>query len=705
MTPVGPSTCWTLVFRATSGSRSPATSGNRSPATSGNRSPATSGSRSSAGQLRVAVIVKATFIFVPDRAMLLVEPDAIVAADRRHLRAPESSLLAASDLVPWRPRADVTLRGHAKAPQGQATTVMGVRFMVARGEGMVLDKRLVIQGPPGPLGPAGGPTPITSIPLVYENAAGGPGCLENPVGVPEGSGRWPTILDANRQPRPVGFGPISAAWAIRGRLWHAPHDPRGAGIPEFPPDFEWEYFNAAPPDQRLPYLHGDEWVGFEGMNSQIPRVQSCLPHAQGVARLYGPEPETRGGKPIPLVADTLTVDTDQLRCWVVWRGAFTVENEAELDGLHVVAGVETPERRVVFPAAYSAAASATPVVSPAPAPVSARASRRAAQRELAETQSASSTPESGERRPVMPFGPFGSAPRDVRQSPPRDVRQSPPRDVRQSLPRKKPDKRLLAMRVFDPGAAAQVSTTAAPAARPAEETIEPVSAVAPPIPFAQSAPPTPFTQKAPPSVFSRTAEVTSPITPAPATPFEHPPAAATPAKRARPGRGATLALDASAFVQPPEAVLPFAGGGHSGHPAIAPAHATPEELASLPPATPFDHASGLAREAVRPSFSPPAPLLHASALEPPCLVLQEGAYSCTAFMTYWRVMHGMHDPAPRRRALPRTRRHPGTNRRARSIAGTCAPGPSARGRDDPARRPSRGRASCGQKERVHARRS
>ncbi len=184
-----------------------------------------------AGQLRVAVIVKATFIFVPDRPMVLVDPDAILTADSRRARAPESSLLAASDLVPWRPRADVTLRGHAKAPLGQVTTVMGVRFMVARGEKPVLDKRLVVQGSPGPGGPAAGPAPFTSIPLVYDLAAGGPASPENPVGVAENSGRWPNILDAAQAASAGGLRAALRRVAGARAPLARPRDPRGLGDP------------------------------------------------------------------------------------------------------------------------------------------------------------------------------------------------------------------------------------------------------------------------------------------------------------------------------------------------------------------------------------------------------------------------------------------------------------------------------------------
>jgi len=69
----------------------------------------------SGGQLRVTAIVKATFILSPDQPMLLVDSDPIVRADEHRDRSPTSSLLVAGDRVPYRPRADVVIHGHARA--------------------------------------------------------------------------------------------------------------------------------------------------------------------------------------------------------------------------------------------------------------------------------------------------------------------------------------------------------------------------------------------------------------------------------------------------------------------------------------------------------------------------------------------------------------------------------------------------------------
>jgi hypothetical protein len=298
------------------------------------------------GQLRVAAVVKAGFVLAPDGPMLLTAPEPLVDRDRHHDRDPGRSLLAASDLVPYRPRADVLLTGHARAPVGWPTARLGLRVMVARGPELLLDKRLAAQGPPDE---HGAPTPFTSIPLEYERAAHG--ADDNPAGVAAESGAWPGIVDRWHRAEPVGFGPIAARWPTRRRLLRDPEALR-APIPALPADFAWEYFNAAPPDQQIAFLHGDEWVGFEGMNSQLPRVQSYLPGARGVAKLYGPEPGLQAGRAIALVADTLTIDADRLRVSLVWRGSFAVSSEAALASLRVFAGVETATEPLVFPASY-----------------------------------------------------------------------------------------------------------------------------------------------------------------------------------------------------------------------------------------------------------------------------------------------------------------------------------------------------------------
>lgn len=306
------------------------------------------------GQLRVAVVVKATFVIAPDAAMVRVDPEPLLRADRHAAKDPLRSVIAASDRVPYRPRCDVVLVGQARAPIGVPVARLGLRLMVARGSELLLDKRLSAQGPRDANGE---PAPFTALPLGYELAAGGP---ENPVGV--AAHGWPNLLDRWHRAEPVGFGPIGDRWPARRRLLRDA-SVLDAPIPDFPPDFPWDFFSAAPGDQRIAFLHGDEWVGFEGMNAQIARVQSYLPSARGVARVYGPEAGLAAGRAVQLVGDTLAIDADRLRVSAVWRGSFSVASEEALGTLRIWAAVEAAGEPAAFPASYQEAMQA-----PAPAP-------------------------------------------------------------------------------------------------------------------------------------------------------------------------------------------------------------------------------------------------------------------------------------------------------------------------------------------------
>lgn len=303
------------------------------------------------GQMRVAVIVKATFTIAQDQPMALVDPDPTLHADKRLPGGAADSISEASDLVPYRPRADVLLRGYVRAPWGRPVPSMAVRLMVARGHALLLDKRLAVRGSPDPSGLSRDPSPFESMILAYELAARSP---ENPVGIPEGEGRWANIFDPRQPGRPVGFGPISPRWPSRRRLLGAHEASLDAPIPNLPVDFAWAYFNAAPEDQRIDFLRGDEWVGFEGMSAQLPRVQSYLPRARAAARVHGPGLDPHAGQPLSLVADTLAIDAASMRCWVVWRGSFPAAHEGALASYHVYAGVETADRSLIFPVGHAA---------------------------------------------------------------------------------------------------------------------------------------------------------------------------------------------------------------------------------------------------------------------------------------------------------------------------------------------------------------
>jgi hypothetical protein len=194
------------------------------------------------------------------------------------------------------------------------------------------------------------------MPLVYERAYGGPGHVENPLGVgilrsSGGRRSLPNVLHPDPPPatpvNPPGLAPISVLWPARRRLLgQTPQKVLEQPIAAIPDDLDDVYFQAAPADQRIDYLDGDEWIVLEGLHPAWPNLRMGLPSARGVARVYRPD----GSSPaLALWADTLLLDGDTERCSVTWRGSFPVPSEAALSAFAVAAGVETMGRPLEWP--------------------------------------------------------------------------------------------------------------------------------------------------------------------------------------------------------------------------------------------------------------------------------------------------------------------------------------------------------------------
>jgi hypothetical protein len=246
--------------------------------------------------------------------MAPVAPRPIVVDEQE--AGPGLGLRDASDLAPYLAQTDVWLtghavrHGHAGRDGGRPQTpgrFLEVRLALVRDGEAILDKSIE---------------------------------LDPRAATPGRSGVAPQV------PIP-SMGPLSRSWPIRRqRLGTA--DPRrleGAAI-DVPESFDWTYFQAAPLDQRIGPLRGDEWLLLEGVHPTLPRIETQLPGARAVARLYGPFPA--GFRPLPLVLDTVRVDADKRCCLLSWRGHFPVAGEETLASLHVMAGVELPGRTLVW---------------------------------------------------------------------------------------------------------------------------------------------------------------------------------------------------------------------------------------------------------------------------------------------------------------------------------------------------------------------
>jgi hypothetical protein len=322
-----------------------------------------------AGRIHVAVVVKATFAFVRDRAMVPVDPEPIAVAEQHLEQNAARSLLAASDLAPYRPAADVTLHGHAVAFQGRPARSFQVRMMIAREGRTILEKLLFVRGTRDRSSPSAEPAPFLKMPIVYELAARGVDPGDNPAGIAERPPATANIVDPRRPGLPAGFGPIPEHWTSRRATLGAILDPRilRTSLPAFPDGFPWAFFHAAPDDQRIPFLHGDEWIALEGMHADTTRVTSALPGVRALARVYGNKDDPPGGRPVQLAADTLAIDADRERCSVVWRGSFPIAGAGDLGRLRVLAALELGGRAPAFPATMAASSAAPAAAAPTPA--------------------------------------------------------------------------------------------------------------------------------------------------------------------------------------------------------------------------------------------------------------------------------------------------------------------------------------------------
>jgi hypothetical protein len=288
------------------------------------------------GAWTLTVACKATYVLEPHESPLADAQDEPTPADAYPQDDRSRSLWAASDLAPFKPRADVTLVGHACASSGRPTATLVPRMIVG-----TIDKAIEVfpdrsWTQDGQLREG---ARFLRMPLVYERAAGGPGTT-NPVGVPaagapdrHGRVAIPNLVAPGvhvsapgQYLEPAGFGPIAPWWPSRLDRLHrhgASWSHRDWAQQPMPADMDFGYFNAAPVDQQLDVLRSNERLVLEDMHAQHARLVTSLPgvHPRAVV-------ERRAGSSdeVLMRCDTLGIDLDRGVCWLVWRGQIALED-------------------------------------------------------------------------------------------------------------------------------------------------------------------------------------------------------------------------------------------------------------------------------------------------------------------------------------------------------------------------------------------
>jgi hypothetical protein len=298
-------------------------------------------------------VVKATFGLRADRGETTVavadEQVPVCLEPVYHGDPAAASLKYDADIALTKLGTDVVLIGHARPLHGAATYVdVSLTVGPARLTVRVFGDRVWTTA----LGrwTASAPTPFEAMPLVYERAFGGwdrsnadPTRHEyeprNPVGVgfvskkhgapregtplPNLENPYEPIGSPTDRPAPLGFGYIGPHW--QPRLGYAgTYDDRWQQkrMPLLPDDFDRRFYNAAHPALSLQgFLRGGEAV--EVVNaSPLGALRFWLPAFMPYGTLRMNDGETHR---VALALDTIILNTDEDRLFLVWRGGLPVQ--------------------------------------------------------------------------------------------------------------------------------------------------------------------------------------------------------------------------------------------------------------------------------------------------------------------------------------------------------------------------------------------
>ncbi|MFO0617916.1 MAG: DUF2169 domain-containing protein [Polyangiaceae bacterium] len=352
------------------------------------------------GVVRATIVAKCTFDMMNGQPMRLRAPDEVAHGDKHLGNNALRSVQEASDLIPYRPHADVTLVGHAYALGNTPTYSATVRLALYRDQ-KIIEKAVNVFGDRDANGAV---RAFQRMPLQPEHALATP---DNPIG----SAR-PNLVDPNDPNHSAFFSPISRYWQPRARLLRGGRPPPTDALVDLPDAFDWTYFQSAPADQQVSYLRGDEWLVLDGVHPSVHRLKTQLPGSRVRARVFGLAPQHHPGHgpmaqlaPLELVADTLAIDADRMCTTLCYRGSIALENERAASALKVYLALELGADDARFPSADEV-----------PPPRASAPVKTAAPQRLGETlPSSNDAPVSSASLPFIRSGPSSGLPSSSRR--------------------------------------------------------------------------------------------------------------------------------------------------------------------------------------------------------------------------------------------------------------------------------------------------
>lgn len=256
-----------------------------------------------------------------------------------------------------KPVGEVLAFGSAYAPPGQRLPARKIRLEVD-----TVGKELLVFGDRYWLSGTNrhtDPMPFSIMPVQWSTAFGFPEYAKNPWGkggvpVTMDNGQsmhpLPNVEYPNRllttpkqQPDPASFSPWFVTHPDRAALQGTYDDAwRTHRFPGYPADFDWTFFNTAPPDQRLArYLRPGETYRVLGMHPEKEVVEGTVPHM--TCRCFLLEEGEDGAeqfREVTLRMDTLLLFPHAEQGVAVWRGMVEVRHEDFRELKELVLGYE-----------------------------------------------------------------------------------------------------------------------------------------------------------------------------------------------------------------------------------------------------------------------------------------------------------------------------------------------------------------------------
>ncbi|WP_437588942.1 DUF2169 family type VI secretion system accessory protein [Sorangium sp. So ce1000] len=262
-----------------------------------------------AGATALTLLCKATFALRPGRSRLAAEQDALSTLDT-YADDARAILITASDMCLFKRRADVLFHGHAYAPSGHRAPSIVARLVVGK-----LDKSIEVHADRGWNGQQG--WPVANFKAVAPTS---------PL-------------------RAALLGRHTKAW-----------DPQTWNTRPLPDDFDGAFFNAAPVDQQMPELTGDEIIVLEHLSPVYPRLVTRLSRVVTRAAV---QRENRDVEQVRLRCDTLSIDGDRGVASLVFRGLVPLSHPDEPGLVTITAEAEEapPEEENIDPRANDARSS------------------------------------------------------------------------------------------------------------------------------------------------------------------------------------------------------------------------------------------------------------------------------------------------------------------------------------------------------------